>query len=113
LDSADEYLGTKQIKWLKEELEKTKVRVFIFSHVNLFSKNLTDIQHLTDINERAMVTSLLHGHCDAMFSGHIHRRIINESGGVKYITIEDYQSNSVYCQVWVFKEGIRWEFKKL
>jgi UDP-2,3-diacylglucosamine pyrophosphatase LpxH len=48
-----------------------------------------------------------------MFMGHVHRRIINESGGVKYITIEDYLSNAAYCQVWVSKEGIRWEFKKL
>jgi UDP-2,3-diacylglucosamine pyrophosphatase LpxH len=113
LDSADEYFGAKQLEWLEKELGKNNGRLFIFSHVNMFSKNLIDVQHLTDTRERAMVASLLKGRCDAMFMGHIHRRIINEAGGVKYITIEDYRGNSIYCRVWVTKEGIRWEFKKL
>jgi hypothetical protein len=44
--------------------------------------------------------------------GHVHKRIVNELGGVKYITIEDHRDKSAYCQVWVSKNGIRWEFKK-
>jgi predicted phosphodiesterase len=113
LDSANAYLGSKQLDWLEGELKKAKGRVFVFSHVNLFVKNITDIEHFTDVRERARVVSLLKGRCDAMFMGHVHRRIVNELGGVKYITTEDYWGNATYCQVWVSEGGIRWEFKKV
>ena len=113
MDSANAYFGAKQLDWLEDELKKTGGRVFVFSHVNLFAENPANLQHFTDIRERARVTSLLKGRCDAMFMGHVHQRIVKELGGVRYITIEDYRSNDVYCQVWVSQNDIRWEFKKL
>ena len=113
LDSANAYFGAKQLDWLEDELKKTDGKVFVFSHANLFVEKLRDRQQLTDIRERARVVSLLEGRCNAMFMGHLHQRIIKELGGVKYITIEDYRDDSVYCQVWVSGDGIRWEFKKL
>jgi len=113
MDSANAYFGDKQLDWLENELKRADKRVFVFSHVNLFTENLSSLQQFTDIRERARVTSLLKGNCDAMFMGHVHQRIVREIGGVKYITIEDYRDHNVYCQVWVSQNGIRWEFKKL
>jgi predicted phosphodiesterase len=113
LDSANAYFGAEQLDWLENELKKAKGRVFVFSHVNLFVESLADIQQFTDGRERARITSLLSARCDAMFMGHVHQRLIKELGGVKYITVEDYQGKAVYCQVWVSKNDIRWEFKKL
>jgi predicted phosphodiesterase len=107
LDSANAYFGDKQLDWLEGELKKDNGRVFVFSHVNLFVKSITDGQHFTDTRERARVISLLNGRCDAMFMGHVHRRIVNELAGVQYITTEDYWHNATYCQVWVSKDKIR------
>ena len=113
LDSANAYFGPEQLDWLENELDKATGRVFVFSHVNLFVESPADMQHFTDIRERARIISLLKGRCDAMFMGHVHQRIIRELGGVHYISIEDYRDNRVYCQIWVSKDNIRWEFKKL
>lgn len=113
LDSANAFFGARQLDWLEKELSKAKGRVFVFSHVNLFVGNPFNIQQFTDVRERARITSLLKGRCDIMFMGHSHQRLIREIGGVKYITIEDFRDNTVYCQVWVTEDGIRWEFKKL
>jgi predicted phosphodiesterase len=112
LDSANAYFGVKQLDWLENELRNAVGRVFIFTHINMFVGS-PDMHQFTDVRERARVTSLLNGRCDVMFSGHAHKRIIREAGGVKYITVEDYRDNEIYCQVWVSKDGIRWEFKKL
>jgi len=113
LDSANAFFGAKQLDWLEKELKKANGRVFVFTHVNPFIENPLDIQQFTDIRERARVVSLLEGRCDIMFTGHVHRRIINKAGGVNYITVEDYRSTSVYCKVFVTKDKVRWEFKKL
>jgi predicted phosphodiesterase len=113
LDSANAYFGDKQLDWLEEKIKKAKGRVFVFSHTNLFVKDPSNEQQFTDTRERARVVSLLQGRCDAMFMGHMHMRIVKELGGVKYITTEDYWNNAVYCQVWVSKGGIRWEFRKV
>ena len=113
LDSANAYFGANQIKWLERGLKTATGRVFVFSHVNLFVESPVDEQQFTDIRERARITSLLKGRCDAMFTGHVHERIIREAGGVRYITTEDFRSGSAYCRVTVSAGGIRWEFKKL
>jgi predicted phosphodiesterase len=113
LDSANAYFGADQLDWLEQGIKKAKGRVFVFSHVNLFVKSPADEQQFTDIRERARVTSLLTGRCDAMFTGHVHKRIIEEAGGVRYITTEDFRSSSAYCRVSVSKDGVRWEFKTL
>jgi 3',5'-cyclic AMP phosphodiesterase CpdA len=113
LDSANAYFGAEQIKWLEGKLSSARGRVFVFSHVNLFVKSPVDLQQFTDVRERARITSLLKGRCDAMFTGHVHQRIIQKAGGVQYITTEDYRDNAVYCRVSVSPDGISWEFNKL
>jgi len=113
LDSANAYLGAKQLDWLENELKNASGRVFVFSHANIFVERPVDEQQFTDIRERSRITSLLKGRCAAMFMGHVHQQIVKELGGVNYITVEDYRDDFTYCQVWVSGNGIRWEFKKL
>ena len=113
MDSANAYFGAEQLKWLENELTNTAERVFVFSHANLFVGSRPNVAQFTDTKERAQIISLLKGRCDAMFMGHAHQQSINELGGVKYITIEDYRDNAVYCRVWVSKDNVRWEFRKL
>jgi len=113
LDSANAYFGKDQLNWLEKELKNTANRVFIFSHVNLFVKSPVSIQQFTDIRERARFVSLLQNRCDAMFMGHSHMRDERETGGIRFITVEDYQTHRIYCRVSVKKTGISREFKKL
>jgi predicted phosphodiesterase len=113
LDSANSYFGAKQLDWLEDELKETGDRVFVFSHVNLFVESPMEIGHFTDTRERGRFISLLKGRCDLIFTGHSHVRHITELGGIKNINIEDFRHNAVYCQVWVSKDGIKYEFKKL
>ncbi|GHV81625.1 hypothetical protein AGMMS49991_01830 [Spirochaetia bacterium] len=116
LDSANAYFGTAQLDWLERELKTANGYVFVFTHTNLFlgdRSSIVEVGQLTDIRERARVVSLLNGRADAMFTGHIHQRIIKQIGGVHYITLEDYVRNKTYCRVSVSPSRIEWEFKKL
>ena len=113
LDSANAYFGSDQLDWLEKELKNATGRVFVFSHVNLFEQNPLSLQQFTDTRERARIMSILKNRCDIMFMGHSHKRFEKKSGGVLYISIEDYRSSRVYCRVTVGKDGISREFKKL
>jgi predicted phosphodiesterase len=113
LDSANAYFGHKQLDWLEGELKDANGRVFVFSHVNLFLESPVEVGHFTDIRERARFISLLNGRCDIIFTGHSHMRLVTELNGLKNINIEDFWHNAIYCQVWVSKDGIRYEFRKL
>ncbi|MDR3303199.1 MAG: metallophosphoesterase, partial [Treponema sp.] len=107
LDSATGFFGAAQLNWLESQLQSANGHVFIFTHWNLFSDGLFDIDELTDSRERARFMTMLSGRCDAMFMGHIHKRILKEFSGVQYITIEDYKSNATYCRVHVSPQGLR------
>jgi 3',5'-cyclic AMP phosphodiesterase CpdA len=114
LDSANANFGQDQLKWLEDQLASVKKNAFIFTHANLFTEAVNDIEMVTDTRERARVLSLLPGRGDAMFAGHVHRRIIREAGGVWYLTLEDFRDNASYCLVRVDALGyVSWEFKKL
>jgi predicted phosphodiesterase len=113
LDSANASFGKEQIDWLRDGLKSAKPHVFVFTHANLFTEELTDIEQITDNRERARLLSLLDGRCDALFAGHVHNRIVRKAGGVNYITLEDYRDNKTYCRVFVKPSGISWEFRKL
>jgi predicted phosphodiesterase len=113
LDSANGSFGKDQIDWLKEGLKSARPRVFIFTHANLFTEKLTDIEQITDNRERARLLSLLDDRCDAAFFGHVHNRIVRKAGRASYISLEDYRGNKTYCRVFVKPSGISWEFRKL
>jgi 3',5'-cyclic AMP phosphodiesterase CpdA len=114
LDSANANFGSEQLRWLEDQLQSVKENCFIFTHANLFTESIHDVEMVTDTRERARILSMLKGRCDAVFAGHVHRRIIRNAGGVWYITQEDFRDNSTYCLVRVDAAGgISWEFKKL
>ena len=112
LDSANATFGKNQLDWLENQLQSAGGRVFIFSHVNLFVKSLFSIQQFTDTRERNRICAMLRGRADAMFMGHVHRRIREDVGGVTYLSIEDFRSNGVYCRVSVSAGGINYHFFK-
>jgi predicted phosphodiesterase len=114
LDSANTNFGKNQLDWLENRLGEAKKNTFVFTHANLFTESIGDMQAFTDTRERARVLSLLKGRCDAVFTGHVHRRIIRKTGGVWYITQEDFVRHSNYCLVRVDAAGgVSWEFKTL
>ncbi|MDR2362959.1 MAG: metallophosphoesterase [Spirochaetaceae bacterium] len=113
LDTANAAFGADQLDWIKKELSTAKPRVFAFTHANFFVDDLTDRQQFTDIKERAKAISLFTGRCDVLFSGHVHKRIIRDIAGVRYMSNEDYRSKKTYCRVYVSPGGIRYDFKTL
>jgi len=116
LDSANAFFGKEQLDWLESEINSSLPaggRIFVFSHANIFVESPADFQHFTDTKERARLISILRDKCDIMFMGHVHKRIITEAGNVKYISIEDYRSNRVYCIVSVGKSGVSYRFERL
>ncbi|MDR2494153.1 MAG: metallophosphoesterase [Spirochaetaceae bacterium] len=113
LDSANAFFGSSQIGWLDAELEAARGRVFVFTHTNLFTESITDLQTITDLRERARILSVLEGRCAALFTGHAHKRISKTLGGVKYLTLEDFKSTGTYCSVTVTPAGIGYTFYHL
>ena len=113
LDSANAFFGMEQLNWLQRELKNTSGHVFVFTHSNLFVNDPLDIQQLSDMKERARITSMLRDKCDIMFMGHSHERRFNEAGNVKYVNIEDFRSTGVYCLVSVTGAGVTYTFEKL
>jgi len=117
MDSANSFFGSDQLDWLETELRDAADRVFVFTHVNLFTKSAGDPQQLTDINERAKIVSILRNKCDAMFMGHVHEWIVNDIGGVKYVNVDAfhavYQTRKSYCLVSVGADGVKYDFKHL
>jgi 3',5'-cyclic AMP phosphodiesterase CpdA len=114
LDSANAAFGMEQLDWLEGELKGARKNVFVFTHANLFTGNIDDREMLTDTRERARMLSMLKDRCKAVFAGHVHRRLIREAGGVRYITQEAFRDHSNYCLVRVDASGsVSWEFKKL
>ncbi|MCL2801414.1 MAG: metallophosphoesterase [Treponema sp.] len=114
LDSANSFFGRDQLNWLERELRNTQGRIFVFTHTRLFVTGPVDLQHMTDIRERARIVSMLQNKCDAVFMGHSHKRIINEAGNVQYINVDDFVNSKTYCLVTVPASGkITYEFHRL
>ncbi|MDR3172574.1 MAG: metallophosphoesterase [Treponema sp.] len=114
LDTANAYFGASQLDWLERELAiNPTVHTFVFTHANVFVRSPIDIEQLTDVRERARFLKILKGRSDAVFMGHVHQRIIDDAGGVKYITLEDFVGHGTYCRVTVNSGGMSYEFHKL
>jgi predicted phosphodiesterase len=117
MDSANLFLGKAQTDWLERELSGAAGHIFVFTHANLFAPNMEDPQQMTDINERARLASILRNRCDAMFMGHVHEWMIDNAGGVKYITVDAFHAiantNKSYCLVTVNGSNVRYGYKRL
>jgi predicted phosphodiesterase len=114
LDSANAFFGKSQVDWLEKELKTAQGTVFVMTHSDLFVQDKIKIQQLYDPAERARVMSLLRNNdnCKMMLMGHSHERVEKEFGDVKYISIEDYKDQLIYCLVKVTKNGVSREFYK-
>jgi predicted phosphodiesterase len=111
LDSADAIYGKDQLDWLERGLKTAHKNVFVFTHCNFFNNSPTQVEQFNDIRERARIMSLLHGRCRAVFSGHLHDRVIKEFGGVQYYTLEDFSTHKNYCRVTVSATGISYDLR--
>jgi len=117
MDSANSFFGRDQLNWLERDLKSAADRVFVFTHVNFFTKSIGDPQQLADVNERAKIISILRNKCDAVFMGHVHEWIVNDVGGVKYIAVDAFhaafETRKSYCLVSVSADGVKYDFKSL
>ena len=113
LDTANGFIGRSQLDWLERELRSAAQNVFVFTHANLFVHYFIDTMQLTDVRERARLTSMLAGRATAMFMGHTHKRGTRNVGGVKYINMEDFKSTQIFCRVRVSPEGISYTFVRM
>jgi len=111
LDSANSFFGKQQLDWLERKIKSSGGNNFVFTHSNFFVTSIN--QRSSDAKERARIISMLRNKCDIVFSGHIHERYIKSAGNVKYITIEDYKDNKVYCLVAVKNSVVSYKFEKL
>ena len=113
LDSANAFLGRKQLDWLEFEFKKElPANVFVFTHAAFFTTGIK-MQQLTDTRERARVAHILKNKADIMFMGHSHQRAINEAGNVRYVTFEDFKTTGIYIVVDVKPTGVTYTFDKL
>jgi predicted phosphodiesterase len=78
-DNANASFGNEQLEWLEAERRTAGKNTFVFCHDNFFVEaSPPDVEQITDIRKRARVMALLRGHCDVLFMGHLHKRIIRE-----------------------------------
>ena len=113
LDSANAFLGRSQLLWLENELKTAAKNVFVFTHVNIFAEGPVDFKMLSDHRERAMLLSILSGRANLMISGHTHRHIARDTGGVRYMSIEDFKVRSAYCIVNVSPQGVNYTMGRI
>ncbi|MDR1908740.1 MAG: metallophosphoesterase [Spirochaetaceae bacterium] len=114
LDNANASFGNDQLEWLEAEMKTARKNTFVFCHQNFFiGSSPPDVEQTTDIGERARFMALLKGRCQAVFMGHLHKRIIRTYGGVNYIMLEDYSGNRAFCRVRVTMSGVSWEIENL
>lgn len=115
LDNANAAMGNEQFLWLEKELKTAEQNTFVFAHENLFVRSSPpDFEQITDIRERARLMSMLKNRCAAVFTGHLHKQMFQEAGGVSYITLENYsEGKGVFCRVHVSNGGVRLEFGRV
>ncbi|MDR1248186.1 MAG: metallophosphoesterase [Treponema sp.] len=113
LDNANGCFGYDQLEWFEQELKSAQRHSFVFAHQNFFTTSFKDFEQATDLRERALVMSLLQGRSEAMFMGHLHKRIVKAYGGVTYIMTEAFSEEKTLCRVAVSNSGISYQFERL
>ncbi|GHU43877.1 hypothetical protein FACS1894190_14780 [Spirochaetia bacterium] len=115
LDSANAFFGNDQLSWLDEQLDTAKKFTFVFTHTNPFVTAAPEFQQqqLTDTRERARFISILTKNCQALFSGHVHKRVINRVAGIEFVTLENFNGHKTFCRVHVTPQGFSYSFDSL
>jgi predicted phosphodiesterase len=119
LDSGGGTLGSRQIEWLKNLLEKERKNArycVIFSHVNLFRAHRTgstnplvdEIRVILDLCDRYSI--------DMVIMGHDHNRSEELFGKTHFITLDalvDDFENASYLKLMVKNSGLEYQFADL
>ena len=120
LESASGYLGSKQIKWLKETLQKASGmhyrHILVYSHTHMFKPD--GVQGHTSnfpIEETYELTGMFKEYGVEMYlSGHRHSRDRRDFMGVEYIVIdaleEHYEDNMAGYMVLTVEDELDCEF---
>ena len=81
-----QYMGEKQLAWLKEELDKAKMPIVIFSHQGLGKDGVDNAANIRAVlethNKKAKKNKII-----ANFYGHIHYDRADEINGIWYVCI--------------------------
>ncbi len=119
LDTAGGTLGSKQLEWLKDILEKQRPgfrRCIIFTHNNLFRH-----RHATSANLQLEELYVFLDWCvkydiDMVICGHDHEKNVSRLGKTTFLTtdaLEDGYKNAGYLKLFVKQGIIEYEFVNL
>ncbi len=95
------YVSEEQLVWLKEDLEKTQLKVIIYCHHPLDNQNMDDNYYFKErperasVNNKSFVRGVLRksGKVLAVFTGHTHFYSKQEIDGITYFTIPSFTEN--------------------
>lgn len=92
IDSASGYIGSKQIAWLKDTLDKAERfrHIIVFTHTHMFKKDMSQ-GHTSNypMEETWELTSLFkRSGVELFISGHSHCRDISYFNGVQYVVVD-------------------------
>ncbi|MDR0909278.1 MAG: metallophosphoesterase [Spirochaetaceae bacterium] len=118
LDSANGTFGAAQLDWLQHELQSAPANTFVFSHNNLWATAnpfAPDYAGFPNLQERARFISILsNSNAKAYLSGHLHKEIVQQVKGCKYICLDNFEKTGDYLRVTVHADGtISYQFNSL
>jgi 3',5'-cyclic AMP phosphodiesterase CpdA len=116
LDSGSGTIGSKQLGWLKNLLEKERNRVrycILFSHVNFFREHRTTSTNPL-VDEIRVLLDLCYIHSiDMVIMGHDHRRSEEILGKTRFITLDALQDGfeeASYLKLEIKDSGLEYTF---
>jgi 3',5'-cyclic AMP phosphodiesterase CpdA len=116
LDSGSGTIGSMQLDWLKNLLEKERSRVrycILFSHVNFFREHRTTSTNPL-VDEIRVLMDLCYVHSvDMVIMGHDHRRSTETFGKTRFITLDALQDGfeeASYLKLDIKENGLEYTF---
>lgn len=116
LDSGSGTIGSKQLEWLKNLLEKERTTVrycILFSHVNFFREHRTTSTNPL-VDEIHVLMDLCYSHSiDMVIMGHDHRRSVESFGKTRFITLDallDGFKEASYLKLEIKENGLEYAF---
>ena len=119
LDTGGGTLGTRQLSWLSEILQKIRPeyrRCTVFTHNNFFRNRRTSSTNPQIEELRVLIELFTKNHVEMVITGHDHVHDVQLFGNTTYITmdaLEDGQKNPGYFQINVIDGYIDYRFINL
>ena len=116
LDTGGGTLGTLQLAWLVELLEKerwTHSNVAVITHVNFFRSRFTNSTNLLNEELIVLIDLFEKYKINMVIQGHDHKRFIEQMGHTTYITLDalkDGTKNASYMELFVSGDDIDFSF---